>query len=139
MRTLLPKTNTSMTHAVSRAQVCEGITKKTQTTVACKGCRRRKVKCYGKPRCRRCLLSDQECHFPTSRYSHGVIAKELERIEQNCQSALSVIDSIRVAEGSDLEETVERIRSSNSVRSFMESVGEAKLLLQLKEFEIEGT
>lgn len=84
-------------------------------------------------------MSDKECHFPASRYSHGVTAKELERIEQNCQSALSVINSIRVAEGTDLEETVERIRSSNSVRSFMESVGEAKLLLQLKEFEIEKT
>ncbi|CZS73801.1 unnamed protein product [Fusarium graminearum] len=44
MRRLLPKTNTSVTRTASRAQVLEGITKKTQTTVACKSCRSRKVK-----------------------------------------------------------------------------------------------
>lgn len=134
MREILPKENTSTTHGVTRSSVCEGITKRSQVSVACHSCRRRKVKCDDRrPKCTPCQSSNEECSFPMSRFGRVVNFQELPYTEQRYQSLLTVIELIRVAEGQGLEELLRQIRSAKSVHDFLDSVDEAALLLPLND------
>ncbi|KAH7242954.1 hypothetical protein B0J15DRAFT_501652 [Fusarium solani] len=110
-----------------------GVRKRAHVQTACQACRKRKIKCDDRrPKCTPCALSNQECRFPVDGVAtqRDDLVRELQTTTRKHTHLRAVIEALRRAEGEQLKEILQRIRSAGSVDDLLDMVGDASLLLQ---------